>query len=329
MRRFHCRCGLPVYFDNHRCGGCGRLLAFDANRLEMVAEVEPGSGLPFCDYRDSDSLCNWIASDGDTICLSCRTSRVIPALSKSENRSRWRTLERAKRRLIYDLLRCGLPVDPDRMQFAFKEDRRTNPDVDDDHVSTGHDNGLITINAAEADDVYREAMREQMHEPYRTVLGHFRHESGHYYYHVVVPDARLAEARALFGDERADYDAALRQYYDNGPPANWSDTYITGYASAHPAEDWAETWAHYLHMQAALEAAESNGLVATAASEAADWRGRFIELALSINSVQRSLGLKDAYPFVITERIGEKLAFVDSVVTAFSHQPPSSAMTAS
>ncbi|MEM8984502.1 MAG: putative zinc-binding metallopeptidase [Pseudomonadota bacterium] len=328
MRQFKCRCGRPVYFDNHRCGGCGRLLAFDAERLDMCAEVEPGAGLAFCDYRETDSLCNWLAPAGESVCLSCRTSRVIPALSKSVNRDRWRTLERAKRRLIYDLLRCGLPVDPERMQFAFKEDRRTNPYVDDDHVLTGHNNGLITINAAEADDVYREAMRAQMHEPYRTVLGHFRHESGHHYFRVVVPDTRVAEARALFGDEREDYDRALRRYYENGPPANWSDTYISAYATAHPAEDWAETWAHYLHMQAALEAAESNGLVAVAADATSDWQSRFIELALCINSVQRSLGLKDAYPFVITERISEKLAFVDSLVTAFSRQPTSSAMTA-
>ena len=229
---------MPIYFDNHRCGRCGRALAFDPATLSMVSEESPGAGLRFCSYRASDSACNWLTDDAHTACVSCRTSRVIPALSKPENRERWRVLERAKRRLLYDLLRLGLTVDASRLRFEFKEDRRTNPDVVDDHVTTGHDNGVITINAAEADDVYREQMRANLDEPYRTVLGHFRHESGHYYFRELVTDARIAEARSLFGDERVDYAAALRRYYANGPAANWQQHFITGYASAHPAEDW-------------------------------------------------------------------------------------------
>ncbi|MEO1034269.1 MAG: putative zinc-binding metallopeptidase [Pseudomonadota bacterium] len=328
MKRFHCRCGLTIHFDDHVCVRCGRQLAFDATTQTMVAEEYPGSGLDFCSYRPSDSACNWIANSPDGVCLSCRSSRIIPALSKPENRDRWRTLERAKRRLLYDLMRQGLPVDISRMHFAFKEDRRTNPDVDDDHVLTGHDNGLITINAAEADDVYREQMRVQMGEPYRSVLGHFRHESGHFYFHEIVPVERLDEARALFGDERAPYDPALRNYYENGPAPNWPESFISGYASAHPAEDWAECWAHYLHMQAALETAYYNDLIDTDAGCRDDWQQVFIKLALALNGVQRSLGLRDAYPFVITSRIAEKLAFVHDVVQPFS-RPQSASVSVS
>ncbi|MGB5738916.1 MAG: putative zinc-binding metallopeptidase, partial [Woeseia sp.] len=225
----------------------------------------------------------------------------------------------AKRRLIYDLLRLNLPVDPSRLKFVFKEDRRTNPDVGDDHVTIGHANGVITINAAEADAVYREEMRQQMNEPYRTLLGHFRHESGHYYFGVVVGQERLAAARALFGDETANYDAALQQHYSNGPPDNWAEQYISSYASSHPAEDWAECWAHYLHICAVLESADASRL--RAGLKISEWQTEFIDLVIAINEVLRSMGLPDAYPFVITQRIAEKIEFIHQCVATFSDQP--------
>jgi hypothetical protein len=292
----------------------------------MVAEEQPGAGLAFCRQRDGDLHCNWLAPDGGD-CLSCRTSRVIPALSKAVNRGRWRRLEHAKRRLIYDLLNLGLPVDPDRFGFVFKEDRRSNPDVSEDHVAIGHLDGVITINAAEADEVYRETMRQAMNEPVRTLLGHFRHESGHFYRNLLIDEALEAEARSLFGDERADYDAALQRYYDQGPPAGWPECYISAYATAHPVEDWAECWAHYLHIQAALEAARAMGWAPPGGDHGGpgrgsdggtgDWRGDFIILALGLNELLRSLGLPDAYPFVITETVGRKLDFVDAAVRRF------------
>ena len=174
MRRLACRCGQRVYFENNSCTRCGRKLAFDPTTLDMASEPEPGDGLDFCTNRRSHSRCNWLgdpaASDG--ACIACRSSEVIPALSKAENRDRWRKLEQAKRRLIYDLLSLELPIDASRLRFVFKEDRRTNPDVHEEHVNIGHFEGVITINAAEADDVYREQMRLLMNEPYRTLLGH-------------------------------------------------------------------------------------------------------------------------------------------------------------
>lgn len=323
MKPLECRCGRAVYFDNRRCGNCGRQLAFDPVTLDMQAETEPGSGLPFCVNRESPSRCNWIAvnGDADAACLSCRTSRIIPALSKPENNERWRKLEQAKRRLLYDLLRLKLPVD-DRLQFVFKEDRRTNPDVHDDHVGIGHADGVITINAAEADEVYRELMRQTMGEPNRTLLGHFRHESGHYYFGIVVDDALLPEARSLFGDERADYDESLRRYYDSGPAPDWETQYISSYASAHPSEDWAECWAHYLHIRSVLETAATMGLWTRVATNG--WQSTFVELVIAVNELMRSLGLPDAYPFVIAPPVAAKIGFVHEAIERLTGRPVAS-----
>ena len=304
MRRFACRCGTPVYFDNHRCGYCSRELAFDPNILDMQAEEQPGAGLSFCSNRHGDSACNWLSSDARP-CLSCRMSKIIPTLSKPENRGRWRKLEVAKRRLLYDLLRIGLPVDDRRLHFVFKEDRRTNPDVPDDHVSTGHSQGVITINAAEADEVYREQMRQAMNEPVRTLLGHFRHESGHYYFGVVVGDHNRNSVRDLFGDETADYQSAMNRYYAGGANPDWHQDYISSYASAHPSEDWAETWAHYLHIRSVLEVAESTGLTPRVRLD--NWRQEFVDLMIKVNELMRSLGMTDAYPFILTDTIAAKI----------------------
>lgn len=320
MKRLSCRCGQVVYFDNHSCANCGRLLGFDATTLTMQSEEQPRSGLPSCANRSSASRCNWLSTAGDPAghCLSCRTSKIIPSLAKRSGRKRWLKLEQAKRRLIYDLLRLGLPVDPGRLKFVFKEDRRTNPDVSDDHVSIGHMNGVITINAAEADAVYREQMRQQMNEPYRTLLGHFRHESGHYYFNVLVGPDRLPAARELFGDESASYDAALQQHYANGPPLGWEENFISSYASSHPAEDWAECWAHYLHICAVLESADASGL--RTGLQISAWKTEFIDLVIAINEVLRSMGLTDAYPFVITNRIAQKIEFIHQSVSGFNDQ---------
>ena len=148
MKPLACRCGQVVYFDNHSCASCGRQLAFDPASLSMQAEIEPGSGLVFCANRDAVIRCNWLAGNAGQLCLCCRSSEVIPTLSKPENLDRWRKLEQAKRRLIYDLLNLEMPVDANDLRFVFKEDRRTNPDVHEEHVSIGHAEGVITIPSA-------------------------------------------------------------------------------------------------------------------------------------------------------------------------------------
>lgn len=315
MKRFSCVCGQGVFFDNHSCGRCSRQLAFDPSTLSMVAEATVGVGLPTCSNRSGVSRCNWVAPTGGA-CTSCTMSQVIPTLSKRANHSRWRKLELAKRRLLYDLMRLGLPIDASRLRFVFKEDRRSNPDVGDDHVSIGHANGVITINAAEADEVYREQMRQQMNEPYRTLLGHFRHESGHYFFGLVVGPNDRPRARELFGDESQNYDAALQRYYENGPQLGWETQYISSYASSHPAEDWAECWGHYLHIRAVLETADATGL--GTGIDVSNWQTEFINLVIAINEVLRSLGLPDAYPFVIGPQVAAKINFVHQMVQRFS-----------
>jgi hypothetical protein len=149
--------------------------------------------------------------------------------------------------------------------FEFLED---GPAMVDDElgtyrrVITGHSYGMITINLAEADPASRERMREQMNEPCRTLLGHFRHESGHdYWRRLITRGTRLNTFRRLFGDERIDYNESLTAYYRDGPEPDWTQRCVSAYASAHPWEVWAETWAHYLHMSDTLETAFSYGLI--------------------------------------------------------------------
>jgi hypothetical protein len=314
MKNMHCRCGQAVYFDNHRCENCGRKLAFDSGTLSMQAEETPGTGLPACGNRGTAVSCNWLprrnANGG--YCLSCAMSTTIPVLDKPENYERWRKLELAKRRLVYDLLALHLPVNPESLRFEFKEDRRTNPSVSEQYVYTGHAYGVITINAAEADEIFREEMRQKMNEPWRTLLGHMRHESGHHYFYLVVDDSNREEARALFGDESEDYGAALKAHYDHGPPTDWQQNYISAYATTHPSEDWAECWAHYLHIRSVLEVAVDSGLVRPAL--AGNWYERFVHLVLAMNELMRSLGLPDAYPFVLTDPVARKIEFVHRAI---------------
>jgi len=207
-------------------------------------------------------------------------------------------------------------------------------------VMTGHDNGLITLNLAEADDAERERQRHQMDEPYRTLLGHFRHEIAHYYWSRLVANSdRLQEFRDVFGDERKDYGAALQQHYANGPPADWPTHFVTAYASSHPWEDFAETWAHYFHMVDTLETAGAFGLsvrprVSKGIATKIDFDAhhaemdRIIEtwlpLTFAVNSINRSMGLSDLYPFVLAPTVIAKLTFVHDRIRAQADRRPTS-----
>ena len=178
------------------------------------------------------------------------------------NEERWRALEAAKRRLIYALKRLGLPLEAKRedaakgLAFDFLADAGPGQPV-----MTGHDDGLITINIAEADSAERERRRLELGEPYRTLLGHLRHEVGHYYWDVLVRDGGKIEAcRAVFGDESVDYQEALDRHYQTGAPAGWEENFVSAYATMHPWEDFAETWTHYLHMVDTLDTAASFGM---------------------------------------------------------------------
>ena len=296
-----------------------------------------------CANYTEHGVCNWAmrSDDPETLCQSCGLTHTIPNLASPGGLEAWSKLETAKRRLIYALLSLRLPLrskraDPKNgLEFNFLSDS-IGANGDQSRVLTGHDNGLITINVAESDEVYRETQRQRHGEPYRTLLGHFRHEIGHYYWDRLIAESdRLEEFRRLFGDERTDYQAALKQHYDQGPPANWADNFISAYATTHPWEDWAESWAHVMHMVDALDTAHFVGLsVNPARTDEPELpippqptRGHvgdfdhlvkeWATLTYVLNNLTRGLGLADAYPFVLSPPIVDKLRFVcDALASA-------------
>ncbi len=308
-------------------------------RPSRDGDAEPTAYRLCANYTDQD-VCNWAVPGADPIslCQSCRLTSTIPDLATPGSREAWAKLETAKRRVVYALQNLGLPLrgkstDPQRgLEFRFLSDA-INAYGDRSRVLTGHDNGVITINVAESDDVYREHQRLSHHEPYRTLLGHFRHETGHYYWDYLISQSdRLHEFRRIFGDETADYQVALQRHYNEGPPPNWSDNFISAYSTMHPWEDWAESWAHVMHMVDALDTAHFLGLTVTPLREgepvlAADLAlsqtlvGDFEHLidewsALTyvLNNLTRGLGLADAYPFILSKTIVEKLRFVCNTI---------------
>ncbi len=354
MKLFRCQaCGQILHFENTRCENCGHALGY-LPEIGLLSALEPdGQGLwkallrPDRRYRHCQNAahdaCNWLvpAEDAEPYCRACRHNRTIPDISKPENLGRWQRLELAKHRLFYTLMRLGLPLrdrdeDPEHgLAFDFLEKL---PGPTGQRVMTGHATGVITIAIEEADAAERERMRVAMGESYRTLLGHLRHEVGHWYWDVLVQgggDDTLAAFRALFGDERQDYAAALKAHYENGPPPDWQGRLITPYASAHPWEDWAESWAHYLHMVDTLETAAAfrlrirprvaPGEVLSAEIEydphapghsIDELVGDWMPLTFAVNSLNRSMGQPDLYPFVLSPPVVEKLGFIHGLVHA-------------
>jgi hypothetical protein len=349
-RTFLCRCGNHVFFRNSLCLGCQAPLGY-LPAAAKLAPLDPGpragtwvpeGGGPlqkYCGNRDTPAHCNWMlaADDPHPRCIACRLNRTIPNLDDADNARYWGLIEVAKRRLVSELLAFGLPVkskvDEDREHGVMFDFLRSPPQGP--RVLTGHATGLITLNVEEADDAKREKIRHDLHEPYRTLLGHFRHEIGHYYWdRLVLGSAWLEPFRELFGDERADYAAALKANYDNGPPANWADRYISSYASTHPWEDWAETWAHYLHvvdsmgtalgfgldaedLDGTIEPFERDALYAPDDADAERFLSllnAWIEMTMVLNELARSMGQPDFYPFVMSRPVVAKLQFVHLVV---------------
>lgn len=329
MQRFACpACAAEVYFDNTECLGCGALIAHDPHAARFV----PAHAQPACANRDS-AFCNWTAAPGAALCIACAHNRTVPDPTLPGNLDNWRAIEAAKRHLFYAILRWGLPhptrtEQPDTgLAFDFLAD---GVDVDGapEQVLTGHDDGLITLNIAEGDDAEREARRTAMGEPYRTLIGHMRHEVGHYYWDLLVRDGgRLDDFRALFGDERADYAKALERNYAEGPPPDWAERHISSYASVHPWEDFAETWAHYNHIVDASDTARAFGLrlrgdgaalsIDTdpyASGHLDDTLTDWMTLTVAMNCINRSMGQPDLYPFALNDPVRAKLAFMDGLV---------------
>lgn len=353
MKLFECsHCHSPIYFENSHCIACGHTVGYDPSAGTMVT-LEPLDGawralggeqkglLLFCDNA-VDGACNWLlpADSDDTLCPACRHNRTLPDLSDPANAERWRRIETAKHYLFYGLLRLGLqhPTrqdDPEEgLAFDFVADV-VDAQGNVQRVLTGHDHGLITLNIAEADDAVREERRHAMGEPYRTLLGHFRHEIAHYYWDRLVRDGpMLEECRRVFGDEREDYGAALQRHYSDGPPADWQVNFVSAYATSHPWEDFAETWAHYMHIVDTLETARSFGLTINpriaggeqlkAAIAFDPYRSASIEplmktwpsVTVAVNALNRSMGQPDVYPFVLSGPIEEKLGFIHALVRA-------------
>lgn len=324
MREFQCpSCRHSVAFDHVACANCGNGLAFDLACIDMA---ELSLRKP-CWNRDI-IRCNWCAEGADRYCASCGLTRTIPNLDSPRNIMLWRRMEQAKRRLIHDLARLQLPlVSRTGSQLAF--------DILSDEASpilTGHLSGLITLSLAEADDVEREARRVSFREPYRTLLGHFRHEIGHFYWDLLVDGTTLqAPFRLIFGDETIDYQAAINSYYGRTDRSYDRTGFISEYATSHPWEDWAETFAHFLHIVSALDSVAGLPL-------ALDERARqtltdpYLEsdfeallslwtpLSRGINELNRSLGMSDAYPFDISPAVKGKLHLVHMAISAFREQ---------
>ena len=352
MNVFHCdHCDQLVFFENTHCLKCERLLSYlpDVGEVDSIDEQPDGSftspeplaagrSYRHCANRLQHNICNWAveADDPNPLCRSCRFTTVIPDLSVPGNLPAWANLEAAKRRLLHALMRLGCPLVPKAegieggLAFEFKGDPA---DPTEPRVLTGHADGVITVNIIEADDAERERMRAAMHEPYRTLLGHFRHEIGHYYWDVLIARGRhLDECRTLFGDERQDYGEAVKTHYETGAPADWQQSYISSYATMHPWEDWAETWAHYLHMQDTLETAAACGVSikpkrrdqpTAAIMKPVEEQSRkgfeksmesWLPLTYLLNNLNRGLGRPDAYPFVLSAPAVKKLAFVHKVL---------------
>ena len=349
MRLFKCQnCGQVLYFENTHCESCGRQLGYlpQAMTLSAVesdgdllrALADPDRRMLLC-LNAGSQACNWLVeADGVTaLCAACRHNRTIPDLTVPLNLERWQKLERAKHHLFYSLMRLQLPLanridNPEHgLAFDFLAD---SPNPTGPKVMTGHDNGLITIALVEADDAERERRRTQMHEPYRSLLGHFRHEVGHYFWDVLVRDGgRLDACRAVFGDDSQDYNAALQTHYQNGAPADWQEHYVSQYASTHAWEDWAETWAHYLHIVDTLEMASAFGIRVKprlvhdeslitdinldpyrAEADMREIIDAWLPLTFAMNSLNRAMGSPDLYPFVLSPAVVSKLGFVHDVV---------------
>ena len=347
MKLFACdHCGNTVYFENAQCERCGHVLGYRADKNSLVSLVEqdgawisstfPDERFVFC-QNAQHGACNWLVPahpGGDVFCVACRHNETIPDISDPLNLARWQVIERAKKRLFYSLLRLDLPLqtrasNPEHgLAFRFLADTPVAPEP----VMTGHDNGVITIALVEADDAEREQRRTSMGEPYRTLLGHFRHEIGHHYWDLLVANRpALTPFRELFGDESTDYGTALETYYANGAPEGWPQTHISAYATAHPWEDFAETFAHYLHIVDTVEMAAAFGVQARVDGQSADLSLRsgfvpytapdaqtivdnWVPLASMLNNLNRAMGHPDAYPFVLTPQVIDKLGFIHQLV---------------
>ncbi|GAB0101363.1 putative zinc-binding metallopeptidase [Nocardia sp. JMUB6875] len=333
MRDFMCgKCGQRLSFENSVCLSCGGALGFHLpSRTLLVLDERDTVTVEGLRWQRCGNLraaeCNWLtnATDGSggALCRSCRLTRTRPADLDSEAMTHFAEAEMSKRRVILELDELGLPIvgrdeNPGR-GLAF--DLLSSAD---EEVMTGHEDGLITLDLAESDDVHREQLRVSMAEPYRTLVGHFRHELGHYYQQVLVDDgARAARFEALFGNAEQDYEAALDRNYRVGPPPEWPDHFVSSYAAMHPVEDWAETFAHYLHIRETIDTAAAFTIAPAGTRLDAPLPGNtgfdrlidcWLPLSWALNQINRSMGHRDLYPFVLAPAVLDKMRFIHELI---------------
>jgi len=374
MKTFKCNCTeqLILFFESSHCLACGRTVGID-DEFDQVEpyEIDEQSGLFYkaeapdvfykkCDNNTQYHVCNGmvnldtfipVADKDEVLCFSCRFNETVPDLSIIGHIPLWKKMETAKRRALYTLKSLSLPLntiiqEPESgLSFDFITDRNVSdhfvsPIIGQDVVFTGHDCGHITINLAEADDVARSQAKIAMGERYRTLLGHFRHELGHYYFDQLIANSpkKHALCKQYFGDDELVYQQALDTHYKQGAPANWHETFISEYATMHPYEDWAETWAHYMHIIDTLETAKNFSITGSTTGnefeldEADELRlpqsayyfnsqtsidailDTWMEFSIILNSLNRSMGLADAYPFVLTQAVRTKLSFIHHAI---------------
>lgn len=333
------QCGMVAFLEMQECPNCGSSMGYHYPSLSMVASPPEGAvidGVRWVRCANWSWQCNWLVSVDDESgrCFACRLIRRRPDSDDTIALEKLADTALALRRLLVQLLAQGLPVVPyyvrdGGLAFDLLSSRSG------ESVVIGHADGVITIDLAESLDAHREAQRVRLGEPYRTMLGHFRHEVGHYYQQQLVSsEPLLGECRALFGDERASYSDAIQRHYVFGAPEDWADSFISEYATMHPWEDFAETFAHYLHITGTLATAAAagvvlesdfaDGIIAHDVVPAVDYRDLGIDRALEdwhwlsmmFNRVNRAMGQRDLYPFTLTEPVVEKLAFVHRLVTA-------------
>lgn len=356
LRRFLCpHCRNEVHFSNRQCVKCLSFLGYVPSRDAIVLLGVGDDGFAaktpdhtLCGNRNQIG-CNWIceSDESNSLCLSCVHTTKIPNTQNDVHRMRWDRLERAKRRLFYAIIKFQLPLanhaDGTRgfLHFELLSDQLGKVDKNGKpvRVMTGHSFGKITININEADDVIREKHRVAMGEPYRTLIGHFRHEVAHYYWDKLVANKpAITGFRQCFGDERADYSKALKAHYKSGPKANWQQSFVSAYAASHPWEDFAETWAHYFHMVSGLETAYAYQIDpqpiregASPLPELADpydvndlerLLKHWIPLTVAMNAMNRSIGNSDYYPFVLSDAIRDKLKFIHTLIKQGDHPMP-------
>jgi hypothetical protein len=332
VKAYRCRvCDNPLHFENSLCVSCGTSLGYSRAERAIVPVDEQGqyvdqAGLVWHVCRNLNLHgCTWLSAVEGGQCFACDLTRTRPNDDDAEGMVHYPEAERSKRHLVAELDTLGFSVigkdpatggDPvNGLAFDLLSSVAEN-------VVIGHDDGVITIDLAESDAAHREKVRARLAEPYRTMLGHFRHEVGHYYeWQLVRGDERMARCRELFGDESADYQEAIDRHYAQGPPEGWEASYISSYATMHPFEDFAETWAHYLHISDTIETASEYGLTSVAPVTAfSSYRdvvtGIWVPLTVALNMINRSMGKDDLYPFVIPAPVLDKLDFVASLVRA-------------